>query len=615
MCGIVGVITKEKIDLDPMLDAIKHRGPDGFGEFNHKAISGYNVYLGHRRLSIIDVSDNSRQPFTSNISNCTIVFNGEIYNYNELKTEYLNDFCFKSSGDTEVILELFRKYGTDSFKWLKGMFAFALYDEFNSKVYLCRDGLGIKPLYYISIDNELFFGSEISALKTQKKLDFSICQDSITEFFLNGFVYEPNTGFKNVKKVFPGTFLEISILENLFIKENVYWKPKLNSELNKNDIDLVALIKKEYDNHLVADVPIGLFYSGGIDSSVLLMLGNKEIVPYFINSKFDIKESAELQYAQEIAEALDREFMMIDLSMDNKEVEKLLASIEHVAKKSEELIADYTFFVSELISRKARDNGNKVMLSGMGADEIFLGYPRYRLIHLKNIYKIIFLSVNKLLSFSKKFSKKIDRFRAFFENKDFIFQYTNLIGYFQEKELKDILVDYNPSSLDKYELKLKSLLNDYNQLSQVKKAQILDLYGFLPHNFMVADKSSMQASIEMRVPLATTDLFQQSINVNDDILLDFRNAKKLLLSMLKEKLNIKLFSRPKEGFNPDLETLVSALGTERISLLLNSDKLLRYIKKDFIDNFINEHAKGVKNHSYRIYQLLYFKYWLDFNDF
>lgn len=615
MCGIVGAITKVKIDLEPMLDAIKHRGPDGFGQFSHEEISGYNVYLGHRRLSIIDVSDNSSQPFTSGDSHCTIVFNGEIYNYNELKTEYLKDFCFKSSGDTEVILELFRKYGTESFQWLKGMFAFALYDEINSKVYLCRDGLGIKPLYYICTDNDLFFGSEIAALKTQKKLDLSLCSDSMTEFFLNGFIYEPNTGFKNIKKVFPGSFLEISILENLIIKENVYWKPTINSELNKTETDLVALIKKEYHNHLVADVPIGLFYSGGIDSSVLMTLGNNEVVPYFINSKFDLKESTELQYAKEIAESLDREFVMIDLTMDIKEAEKLLLSIEHVARKSEELIGDYTFFVSELISRKARENGNKVMLSGMGGDEIFLGYPRYRLIKFKKAYKVIFLFANKLLAFSKKFSKKVDRFRAFFENKNFIFQYTNLIGYFQENELQDMLVNYNPSSLKKYEHKLTRILKDYSLLSQVKKAQILDLYGFLSHNFMVADKSSMQASIEMRVPLATPDLFQQSINANADILMDFLKAKKPLLSILKEKLNLKLFSRPKEGFNPDLENLVSTIGNERISLLLNSDKILTYIKKEFIDNLINEHVKGVKNHSYRIYQLLYFKYWLDSNDF
>jgi asparagine synthase (glutamine-hydrolysing) len=615
MCGIVGIITKDKINIEPMLDAIKHRGPDGFGKFHNQEITGYNVYLGHRRLSIIDVSDNSSQPFSSDNSNCTIVFNGEIYNYSELKTEYLNDFCFKSSGDTEVILELYRKYGTESFQWLKGMFAFVLYDEINSKVYLCRDGLGIKPLYYISIDNALYFGSEISALKTQKKLDFSICPDSMTEFFLNGFVYEPNTGFKNVKKVFPGSFLEISILENLIINENVYWKPTINSESNMTETDLVALIKKEYHNHLVADVPIGLFYSGGIDSSALLVLGNKEVVPYFINSKFDVKENTELQYAKKIAKALDRKFVLIDLTMDIKEADKLLASIEHVAKKSEELIADYTFFVSELISRKAQENGNKVMLSGMGGDEIFLGYPRYRLIKFKNIYKAIFLSVNKILSYSKKFSKKLYRFRAFFEKKDFIFQYTNLIGYFHEKELHDVLVNYNPSSLEKYGHKLKSFLNDYDQLSQVKKAQILDLYGFLSHNFMVADKSSMQASIELRVPLATPDLFQQSIDANVDLLLDFSNAKKLLLSILKEKLSLKLFSRPKEGFNPDLEYLVSTIGTERISLLLNSDKLLKYIKKEFVDNLIKEHTEDIRNNSYRIYQLLYFKYWLDFNDF
>lgn len=614
MCGIVGAISKKSIDIDLMLDAIKHRGPDGFGKNHFVTDSNLNVYLGHRRLSIIDITDNSSQPFTSTNSNYTIVFNGEIYNYKQLKSTYLPDFNFKSSGDTEVILELFSKYGTESFRWLKGMFAFSIYDHVNCKMYLCRDGIGIKPLYYYANKNEFYFASEISALKTQQ-LDFSICKDSVTEFILNGFVYEPNTGFESIKKVFPGSYLVISFDTNLRYFENQFWKPLINSELTVDDSDLTSLVKKEYQNHLVSDVPIGLFYSGGIDSSVLMTLGNKEVVPYFINSKSDMKESVELHYAKDIAETLDREFVMIDLTMDNKEAEKLLLSIEHVARKSEELIADYTFFVSELISRKARENGNKVMLSGMGGDEIFLGYPRYRLIMFKKAYKFIFLFANKLLTFSKKFSKKLDRFRAFFEDKDFIFQYTNLIGYFQEKELHDMLVNYDPTSLNKFEQKLTSILKDYNSLGEVKQAQILDLYGFLSHNFMVADKSSMQASIEMRVPLATPDLFQKSINANAYILMDFRKAKKPLLSILSEKLNLSLFSRPKEGFNPDLENLISTIGTERIRLLLSSNKLLAYIKKEFVNNLLNEHIKGVKNHSYRIYQLLYFKYWLDFNDF
>ena len=614
MCGIVGGISNKAIDIDLMLDAISHRGPDGFGKKHFVTESNHNIYLGHRRLSIIDITDNSSQPFTSNDSSYTIVFNGEIYNYKELKSNYLPDFNFKSSGDTEVILELFNKYKTASFKWLKGMFAFSIYDHINCKMYLCRDGIGIKPLYYYVNETEFYFASEISAIKTQQ-LDFTICKNSITEFILNGFVYEPNTGFENIKKVYPGSYLEIFFDNHLSYVETKFWKPLIKPGLNVDDYDITSLVKKEYENHLVSDVPIGLFYSGGIDSSVLMTLGNKEVVPYFINSKSNVKESTELKYAKEIAGTLDREFVMIDLTMDNKESDKLLASIEHVAKKSEELIADYTFFVSELISRKARENGNKVMLSGMGGDETFLGYPRYRLIKFKYIYKAIFIFANKLLSFSKKFSKKLDRFRAFFENKNFIFQYTNLIGYFQEKELQDMLVNYNPSSLEKYEDKLTSILKDYQQLSQVKKAQILDLYGFLSHNFMVADKSSMQASIEMRVPLATPDLFQQSINTNADILMNFRNAKKPLLSILKEKLNLRLFSRPKEGFNPDLENLVSTIGTERIVLLLNSDILLTYIKKEFVDNLIDEHINGVKNHSFRIYQLLYFKYWLDYNDF
>jgi asparagine synthase (glutamine-hydrolysing) len=170
MCGIVGGISLKVIDIDLMLDAIKHRGPDGLGKKHFITDSNFNIYLGHRRLSIIDITDNSSQPFSSDNSNYSIVFNGEIYNYKELKNIYLPDFDFKSSGDTEVIIELFSKYGSESFKWLKGMFAFSIYDHLNCKMYLVRDGLGIKPLYYCANKTEFLFASEISALLSERTI-------------------------------------------------------------------------------------------------------------------------------------------------------------------------------------------------------------------------------------------------------------------------------------------------------------------------------------------------------------------------------------------------------------------------------------------------------------
>jgi asparagine synthase (glutamine-hydrolysing) len=253
------------------------------------------------------------------------------------------------------------------------------------------------------------------------------------------------------------------------------------------------------------------------------------------------------------------------------------------------------------------------MLSGMGGDELFLGYPRYKLLNYKNIYYIFFKLANNLLSLNKKFSKKLDRFRSFFADKSFVLKYTNLIGYFQEDELENLLVNFDKHSLFEYEKKLFSLLSGYEFLNDVKKAQILDLYGFLSHNFMVADKSSMRASIEMRVPLATPTLFDATLSMKVSDLMNFFNAKIPLLNILKQKISLKYFNRPKEGFNPDLENIVTVIGKNRISQILQSDSFLSYVQFDYVNKILADHFMGKKNHSYKIYQLLYFKFWLDSN--
>jgi asparagine synthase (glutamine-hydrolysing) len=217
------------------------------------------------------------------------------------------------------------------------------------------------------------------------------------------------------------------------------------------------------------------------------------------------------------------------------------------------------------------------------------------------------------LSLNKKFSKKIDRFRAFFAHKPFVLKYTNLVGYFQEGELASLLVNFNSTTLNIYENKLNALLVGNEKLSDVKKAQILDLYGFLSHNFMVADKSSMRASIEMRVPLATPALFDATLSMKVADLMNFWNAKIPLLKILQQKISLKYFKRPKEGFNPDLENLVNVIGEDRITKILESDSFYKFIQPDYVGKILNEHFMGIKNNSYKIYQLLYFKFWLDNN--
>jgi len=285
------------------------------------------------------------------------------------------------------------------------------------------------------------------------------------------------------------------------------------------------LINKEYNNHLVSDVPVGLFYSGGIDSSVLLAIGDKNITPYFIDSPSENKNKNDLYYATKIANKLNRKFQLLYYMKSSKNPEDILNSIKYVAENSEELIADFTFTVSEEISKKAKKNHHKVMLSGMGGDEMFLGYPRYKLIHYEWLFKILNVFLKPILFKFDFFSKKVERYNSFFEDKEFVLRYSNLIGYFHEDDLRKFIKTIDSKQMSRYVDKLKSLIRPYSNYKKVKQAQILDLYGFLSHNFMVADKSSMLAGVELRVPLATPEIFNFNLFLKTKFFISFFNQE------------------------------------------------------------------------------------------
>jgi len=617
MCGIVGIVSKTEKDLKPMLDCISHRGPDGNGSYHdYSELNNFHIQFGHKRLEIIDLTENAKQPFVIENKFCVITYNGEIYNYKDLKNKYLKDIDFYSNSDTEVIIQLYIKYGQKSFSWLKGMFAFAIYDKQKQVVFLVRDSLGIKPLYYYFDENNLYFSSEIKSLKKQNDIDLAICNDSIFEFFMNGFVYEPNTGYKNIHKIFPGSFIEFSLKEKINKKKFTYWSPSNKKDISKknNSINgLIDLVKKEFNEHLISDVPVGLFFSGGIDSSVLLSMSDKKISSYFINSPTNEQTNKDFYYAKIIANKLKRELKLLHFNKSNASAEDLLKTIKHVASSSEELIADYTFSVSQEISIKAKSSGFKVMLSGMGGDEMFLGYPRYKLLYYENYISFLKNFINPFLIKFKFFQKKIDRFNSFFEKKNFVLRYSNLIGYFHENELKLMLKKFESLQLKKYTSKLNNLIDGYSNYSKIKQAQILDLYGFLSHNFMVADKSSMLAGVEIRVPLATPEIFDYNMNLKEKNFINFFKQKLPLLQILKKKLPLKYFNRPKQGFNPNLDIIISQIGSKKILDILNDNSVSNFISFDYVKKTVLEHFQGKKNNSYKLYQLLFFKYWIDHN--
>jgi asparagine synthase (glutamine-hydrolysing) len=606
MCGVLGSITNNTLNYDKGVKSMNHRGPDYNNIFTYN-----NLTLAHSRLSIIDLHTDSNQPF--NIGHYTIVFNGEIYNFLELKEILLSEgHKFKTNGDTEVLLLWIINKGIECIDKVDGMFAFALFDEINEELILCRDSLGIKPLYVYQNDHNLIFASEIKSIfalyPKAKKIDKSL----IAEYLLNGFIYEPDTGFEKIRKLRPGSYEKYDLKGNL-ITNNQYWElSEISTEKAiKNSKEINDEIKTSINQHLVSDVPVGLFYSGGIDSSIILTETRSEIAPFTIkSSEEDYKQAgmtSDYNYAVNIAEHLNLNISSIELTNKETTNNDFLKLIEEVAVGNEELMADFTFQSSKLLSQKVRDKGFIVMLSGMGADEIFAGYPRYKFVKYDYLFKIA-QPILPLLKGVKYFSKKVDRFNNYFFETDFISRYTSLIGYFSSKEVSLLLG--SKSGIDKYKLKLNLILEPVRNLSNLRKAMYLDFYGFLAHNFSVSDKSSMLASIEVRLPLATKRLYEITWGLKDNFLVSLSLLKKPLRNFLIKLVPKKLIDRKKAGFNAPLDLSINKLGKKLIQEAFITNKLFSILDQYQVEHIVNNHFEGKSNNTYKIYQLLHLSYWI-----
>jgi asparagine synthase (glutamine-hydrolysing) len=607
MCGILGYIGKRYIEKDFQngMKAMAHRGPDNQSKTTFK-IDEYTLSFGHLRLSIIDLSTEADQPMYDREGRYCIIFNGEIYNFKYLKKEYLSDVQFQTQGDTEVILEMYRKFGKGMLQYLEGMFAFAIYDKVDSQLFIARDQLGIKPLYLCRTNDGLIFSSEIKGVLQFQEVDPSKDQNCIAEFLMNGFLYEPDTGYQNITKLRPGHYSAIDLKsDKLSIVQSQYWT------LSHDQTDPKALerdISYAINSHLISDAKKGLFFSGGVDSSLILCIADEELEVLTVRpDDAEVAQSGmenDFSYAQKIAKI--RAIDLIQVPLDDNEG-SILADIEWIAKNVEEPIADYTFLASYKLSKAASRRGYKVMLSGMGADELFGGYDRYLLVKYASIFSILIWPVKVFGRFWKPLAKKAQRFTSFFAEKGFLMKYSSLIGYFSTAEIKTLLND--TECLNRFQDKLRPDMENSAHLSPLKQAMYLDVKGFLAHNFMVADKSSMMASIEMRVPLATHYLFSKSMNVQESTLINGKSTKIILKKILEKYLPKNLIYRKKTGFNPPLDTKIWNLGNDRITRYIEKSKISEIINLEIVSGILSSHFAKKENNTYKIYNLLFLAAW------
>ena len=538
MCGISGFNWCDKELIKVLNDAIQHRGKDGYGYYVDDFIS-----LGHRRLSILDLSDAGKQPMSDINENYWIVHNGEVYNFKEIKEELKEIGCnFRSKTDTEVILKAYEKWGISSFEKFNGIFAFAIYDKKERKIILCRDRLGVKPLYYFYDGKKFIFSSEVKGIYQtfKNQLHFSLKFRYIQHFFYANLV-ESESFFTEIKKVPQGTFLELD-LENtkLDIKEYyIPWKQinqknflknarmAENSLIDRLDVILNKVVKRQ----LISDAPIGTICSGGLDSSLITVIAKKfrpdlEIYHVSVNDKV----YNETKYAKLIAEKYDTKLKIIELDKD-----VFLKYLNKCTYMNDIPLIHVNAIGIHLLSKKAKEDGVKVLLSGEGADELFGGYTKY-----KNLLRA--LRYKKYLD--KIIEKKKDLIKYFsilFQPEEFILSY-----FLRNKDLNDPISKPFLKRIREIKDKLSFIKNNNDRL--LKSYLINDLNHYLINILQRTDRMSMMNQIEMRVPFLDNELLDFCIHIPVKYQVKFKSTKYILKRLSERYLPKEIIYRQKEGF-------------------------------------------------------------------
>lgn len=597
MCGIVGLVTKKEKEntIKLMNDRIKHRGPDGDGYF----IDG-DVALGHRRLSIIDLSSGD-QPMFNEDSSVVTVFNGEIYNYQELKEELIAlGHDFKTKSDTEVLVHGYEEWHTDLPKHLRGMFAFAIYDKNKNEVFLARDNFGIKPLYFAKMNDTFMFASEIKAFLDVPDFE-KVFNESILETYLEfSFVPTNETFFKGVHRLDAGCSL---LYKDGEIKLNKYFKLDFKEE-NMSFEDAVKnisdVMKDSVEKHLIADVEVGSFLSSGIDSSYIVSLAkpDKTYTVGYENKKYD-----ETMYAKDLAEKLG---IKNESKIITKEeyLENISKIMYHLDEPTSDPAAISLYFVAKLASKDL-----KVVLSGEGADEFFGGYNYYR-------EEVDYKFYNKLPFCIRHAIGKVAS--IFPEGRGFNF----LVRRGEKLENSYIGVNRNFSSKmakkvlkNNYELEAihvtKDVYNEFKNYSNIDKMQAIDINFWLMKDILLkADRMTMASSIEGRVPFIDKEVFKVASHLPFDYKVTKENTKVALRAAAKEVIPTEAYKKKKLGFPvPVREWIKEGDFKEEVEKTLNSDVANKYFNTKIINKMFEEHVNGKKDNYRKIWTIYTFIKW------
>jgi asparagine synthase (glutamine-hydrolysing) len=620
MCGICGFVGNKtgflnKKNLDIMLEEINHRGPDEKGIYFKNGAA-----FGSQRLAILDLLKGV-QPIHNENKEIWTVFNGEIYNFEELREELLKKgHNFYTTSDTEIIVHLYEEYGENFASYLAGMFGIAIWDEKTRKLILARDHLGIKPLYYTLKDNTIIFASEIKALLKNSIVETDLNDKKLYDFFSFRYIPGQQTIFNNIYKLLPGHIL---IFSDYKIRIKQFWEIPWNENYTRQTEDfygenIYSIISNSIKDMLKSDVPLGIFLSGGLDSSIILSESSKlygKIKTFSVAFEKPIKpvkktEYDELQNAQKVAKYYGSEHYEYIIKP-----QEIIQDINKIIWHLEEPLADPTAIPLYYLSNLTKQQGIKSILSGEGADEIFAGYTIYEEPKIIDRYKKIPEFIRKkilnpfILSLPVSYGKDFIR-RT---NIPLSERYKGVGMTFRKNEIfallnKDLIKQIEPREIDPYIYYVLKMIKDKDNITQML---YFDQKIWLPEDVLTkADKISMAHSIEMRVPFITKQLVEFTSGVPSDLKYKGNCEKYILRKAFSKVLPKFIYKRKKNQFPIPISILIEGEYKNFVRDILLSQQTINrgYFNKLYIEKLLNMPYKK-RYHNRQIWLLLVFELW------
>lgn len=609
-----------------MNNIIYHRGPDDDGLYTHND----KVIFGMRRLSIIDVK-HGKQPITNADGSLVIVFNGEIYNFRELRSELVNEGeVFKTFSDTEVVLRMYERKGESFISQLNGMFAFAIHDVKRKKVLIARDRFGEKPLYYTNNGNECIWASELKSIISLRPALKQILTSSVELFLSLSYIPAPHTIYKDIYKLEPGCTMILDT-DTLGVSINRYWNIEPLHELYDGDYNgakkkLHDLVFDSVEKRMIADVPVGVFLSGGVDSTIVASIMAKKSATKiktftvgYDNARYD-----ESDRARTVAKHVGSEHYECMLAYD-----EMIGDIDKVILNYDEPFADSSSLPTYFISRKTAAFV-KVALTGDGGDEVFAGYNKYLLHTYGEVYqKWVPRFVSKLMiepslsliaggnTDTKSWLTKMQKLFVSIGS-DAVSNHLNIIRLgFRSSELGKLLNGVNIT--DKVDEALRKILKEPLPsilTTSLKKAQYIDTKISLEGDLLVkVDRASMLTSLECRAPFLDHRLIEFSYILPDNFLLKGKNKKRLLKDTFEYLLPDNFFNAPKSGFEIPIGAWLRNEIKNELELTLTEDSLARhsFFNWSYVRELINAHMTSQEDNSSRLWTLFCFQKWYNAN--